>query len=91
FDDTSKELLLTGEPLGDFSLRTEIANYLHQSRGVVCHPEQIVIGYGTEQLLPMILRLFNDDTCFALENPGYPAVHRMFSQHKRKVYPIAVD
>lgn len=91
FDDASKELLLTGEPQGELSLRTEIANYLFQSRGVVCSPEQIVIGSGTEQLLPMILRLFGDDTCFALENPGYPAVHRMFSQHKRKVYPIAVD
>ncbi|QQP12581.1 PLP-dependent aminotransferase family protein [Lysinibacillus agricola] len=91
FDDTSKELLLTGEPQGELSLRTEIANYLFQSRGVVCSPEQIVIGSGTEQLLPMILRLFSDNTCFALENPGYPAVHRMFSQHKRKVYPIAVD
>ncbi len=91
FDNASKELLLTGEPQGELSLRTEIANYLFQSRGVVCSPEQIVIGSGTEQLLPMILRLFGDDTCFALENPGYPAVHRMFSQHKRKVYPIAVD
>jgi len=91
FDDASKELLLTGEPQGELSLRTEIANYLYQSRGVVCSPEQIVVGSGTEQLLPMILRLFNDDTYFALENPGYPAVHRMFSQHKRKVYPITVD
>lgn len=91
FDDASKELLLTGEPQGELSLRTEIANYLYQSRGVVCNPEQIVVGSGTEQLLPMILRLFSDDTYFALENPGYPAVHRMFSQHKRKVYPITVD
>lgn len=91
FDDTSKELLLTGEPQGELSLRTEIANYLYQSRGVVCSPEQIVVGSGTEQLLPMILRLFSDYTYFALENPGYPAVHRMFSQHKRKVYPITVD
>lgn len=72
-------------------MRTEIANYLYQSRGVVCSPEQIVIGSGTEQLLPMILRLFSEDTCFALENPGYPTVHRMFSQHKRKVLPIVVD
>ncbi|GLC90562.1 MocR-like pyridoxine biosynthesis transcription factor PdxR [Lysinibacillus piscis] len=90
-DNTSKALLLAGEPQGELSLRTEIAHYLYQSRGVICSPEQIVIGSGTEQLLPMILRLFDDHTCFALENPGYPAVHRMFSQHKRHVYPIAVD
>ncbi|MFJ7665429.1 PLP-dependent aminotransferase family protein [Lysinibacillus sp. NPDC097162] len=91
FDDASKELLLTGEPQGELALRTEIANYLYQSRGVICSPEQIVIGSGTEQLLPMILRLFSEDTCFALENPGYPTVHRMFLQHKRKVCPISVD
>ena len=91
FDDASKELLLTGEPQGELALRTEIAHYLYQSRGVICSPEQIVIGSGTEQLLPMILRLFSEDTCFALENPGYPTVHRMFLQHKRKVYPISVD
>lgn len=41
----------------ELSLRTEIANYLYQSRGVICNPEQIVVGSGTEQLLPMILRL----------------------------------
>lgn len=91
FDDASKELLLTGEPQGELALRTEIAHYLYQSRGVICSPEQIVIGSGTEQLLPMILRLFSEDTCFALENPGYPTVHRMFLQHKRKVCPISVD
>ena len=91
FDDTSKELLLTGAPQGELALRTEIAHYLYQSRGVVCSPEQIVIGSGTEQLLPMILRLFKEDACFALENPGYPTVHRMFSQYKRKVFPIPVD
>lgn len=91
FDNTSKELLLTGAPQGELALRTEIAHYLYQSRGVVCNPEQIVIGSGTEQLLPMILRLFKEDACFALENPGYPTVHRMFSQYKRKVFPIPVD
>lgn len=91
FDISSKDLLLTGAPQGELALRIEIAHYLYQSRGVVCRPEQIVIGSGTEQLLPMILRLFKDDTCFAIENPGYPTVQRMFSQHKRKVFPIPVD
>ncbi len=54
-----KNLLLTGHPQGEYELRTEIAKYLFQSRGVICSPEQIVIGSGTEQLLPMIIRLFD--------------------------------
>ncbi|MEG0260416.1 MAG: PLP-dependent aminotransferase family protein [Lysinibacillus sp.] len=91
FDDSSKQLLLTGQPQGEYELRVEIAHYLFQSRGVHCSPEQIVIGSGTEQLLPMIMRLFGEHTSFALEDPGYPAVHRMFKQHKRIVHPIPVD
>ena len=91
FDISSKDLLLTGAPQGELALRTEIAQYLYQSRGVVCSPEQIVIGSGTEQLLPMILRLFHEDTSLAIENPGYPTVQRMFLQHKRNVFPIPVD
>lgn len=91
FDDSHKELLLTGHPQGELELRTEIANYLFQSRGVVCSPEQIVIGSGTEQLLPMIIRLFDEQAQFAIENPGYPAVQRIFTQHRRAVYSIPVD
>ena len=91
FDENYKELLLSGHPQGEYELRTEISNYLFQSRGVLCSPEQIVIGSGTEQLLPMVIRLFNDDAQFAIENPGYPAVHRIFTQHKRTVHPIPID
>lgn len=91
FDENHKELLLTGHPQGEYALRTEIANYLFQSRGVLCSPEQIVIGSGTEQLLPMIIRLFDETAHFAIENPGYQTVHRIFTQHKRSVQPITVD
>lgn len=91
FDENYKELLLTGHPQGELALRTEIANYLFQSRGVLCSPEQIIIGSGTEQLLPMIIRLFSESTHFAIENPGYQTVHRIFTQHKRTVHAIPVD
>lgn len=91
FDESHKELLLTGHPQGEHELRTEISNYLFQSRGVLCSPEQIVIGSGTEQLLPMIIRLFDESAQFAIENPGYRAIHRIFTQHKRAVYSIPVD
>ncbi|KGR89696.1 GntR family transcriptional regulator [Ureibacillus massiliensis 4400831 = CIP 108448 = CCUG 49529] len=90
-DEQYKELLLTGHPQGEFELRAEIAKYLFQSRGVLCVPEQIVIGSGTEQLLPMIVQLFDKSMEFAIENPGYKTVNRILTQHRRKVHPIEVD
>ena len=89
FDISSKEYLQVGEPQGEYELRFEIAHYLYQSRGIICNPEQIVIGSGTEHLLPMILRLIEADSKIALENPGYSAIPRIHL--KNKAVPIAVD
>ncbi|MFY3791603.1 PLP-dependent aminotransferase family protein [Ureibacillus sp. MALMAid1270] len=89
-DEHNKDLLLTGHPQGEYELRVEIAKYLYQSRGVVCSPEQIVIGSGTEQLLPMIIRLLNSNE-FAIENPGYKTVNRIIKHTGRTVFPIQVD
>ena len=54
-----------------------------------CTPDQIVIGSGTEHLLPMILRLFDDDSKLAIENPGYSAIPR--NELKQRAIPISVD
>lgn len=89
FDISSKELLQTGEPQGEYELRVEIANYLYQSRGILCTPEQIVVGSGTELLLPMILRLFENNLKLALENPGYYAMPK--AQLRNHAIPISVD
>ena len=89
FDYPSKEYLQVGEPQGEYELRVEIAKYLYQSRGILCNPEQIVIGSGTEHLLPMILRLIETNSKFALENPGYSAIPRIHLANK--AIPISVD
>ncbi|HWL23738.1 MAG TPA: PLP-dependent aminotransferase family protein [Ureibacillus sp.] len=91
FDEHYKELLLTGHPQGEIELRTEISKYLFQSRGVITSPEQIVIGSGTEQLLPLVIRLFDQSSEYAIENPGYKTVNRILKQHHKAVHPIMVD
>lgn len=88
YDSSSKELLQIGDPQGEFALRAEISDYLYQSRGIVCNPEQIVIGSGTEQLLPMILRLLESDAKFALENPGYSAIPKIQLQNRAISIPV---
>ncbi|MFP8784644.1 MocR-like pyridoxine biosynthesis transcription factor PdxR [Planococcus plakortidis] len=90
-DEENHELLLAGHPQGDESLRVEIARYLYQSRGVVCEPEQIIVGSGTEQLMPLLIRLFDKNLNFGFENPGYALTHSIFEHDDRQAFPIAVD
>ncbi|TWT05856.1 PLP-dependent aminotransferase family protein [Planomicrobium sp. CPCC 101079] len=90
-DETNHEMLHSGHPQGDEALRQEIARYLFQSRGVVCEAEQIIIGSGTEQLVPLLIRLLPKTLVFGFENPGYPLTHSIFSHYDRRAVPIQVD
>ncbi|MBD5162824.1 MAG: PLP-dependent aminotransferase family protein [Oscillibacter sp.] len=72
-----KELLYNGSGLlshghrqGDPELRRELTKYLRSYRGVVCSPEQIVVGAGVEYLLGLLAQLLGGSTA-AVENPGY--------------------
>ncbi|MFN3365854.1 MAG: PLP-dependent aminotransferase family protein [Exiguobacterium mexicanum] len=85
------DLLSLGSVQGDFVLRQEIATYLYHSRGVHCSPEQIVVGSGTEQLLPQLLELLPDTTTFGIEDPGYPLTRQLFAHQRRMFIPIPVD
>ncbi|MGB3260810.1 PLP-dependent aminotransferase family protein [Paenisporosarcina sp.] len=90
-DETSRDLLLLGHPQGDVELRQEIANYIYSSRGVRCTAKQIVIGSGTEQLMPLLIRLLGKQVVFAIENPGYPMTHHIFANYDRETVAVPVD
>ncbi|PID04408.1 MULTISPECIES: PLP-dependent aminotransferase family protein [unclassified Sporosarcina] len=90
-DTTNAHLLLLGDPHGDIELRQEIARYLYHSRGVDCTPEQIIVGSGTEQLLPLIIRILGEWARYAIEDPGYLMTKHVFSEYYKKTIPIAVD
>ena len=90
-DESSSQLLLLGHPQGDVELRREIASYLRSSRGVQCTAQQVVIGSGSEQLIPLLTRLLGKEAIYAIENPGYLMIHRIFANHDRKTIPISVD
>lgn len=90
-DEENGELLLVGNAQGEYELRKEIASYLYQSRGVRCQPEQIVIGSGTEHLLPMVVKLLGENNVYAVENPGYTMTHHIFSQNNQYTTAIDVD
>lgn len=90
-DESKKNLLLLGDPHGDIELREEIARYLYHSRGVNCTPTQIIVGSGTEQLMPLVIRILGIDATYAIEDPGYPLTHHVFFHNNREAIPISVD
>ncbi|HHX59931.1 MAG TPA: PLP-dependent aminotransferase family protein [Epulopiscium sp.] len=88
-DDES--LLKSGDPQGDINLRTSIAKYLHQSRGVNCLPKQIIVSAGTEFLLQLLIQLFNKDYIYALESPGYEKLSMIFKSNHAAYQAIPLD
>ena len=90
-NDMNKDFLQLGHPQGDYVLRQQISSYLYQSRGVKCTPEQIILGSGTEQLMPLIIRLLGKEAIYGIENPGYPLTHHLFLDDDQKSIPIPVD
>jgi GntR family transcriptional regulator/MocR family aminotransferase len=86
-----KKLFLLGDAMGDFSLREEIASYLHQSRSVKCSPEQIVVGAGVDYLLQLLAGILGKNRSLAMENPSYIRAFRIFQGLGYQVTPIPLD
>ena len=89
--DDNKELFLAGEPQGDFELRKAVRQYLHESRGVNCREEQIVIGAGNDYLLLLLTKILGDGRVVAVENPVYKQAYTVFQNSGYPVASIPVD
>lgn len=68
-----------GDPQGEPELRRVLARYSYASRGVVCRPEQILVGAGLQTLLLILLPLLPlDQKVAGLEAPGFPQAEQIF-------------
>jgi GntR family transcriptional regulator/MocR family aminotransferase len=86
-----EELLKTGDSLGYYRLRSAIAGYLHQSRGVNCRDSQIIISSGTETLYQIVIQLLGKDCVFGIENPGYEKLNQLFGNSYADFKAISID
>lgn len=75
----NNDLFLLGERQGDSSFRQAIQQYLHDSRGVNCTKEQIIIGAGADYLLQLLAQLLPEKSKIAMENPTYRQAYLIFS------------
>ncbi|OHO68514.1 GntR family transcriptional regulator [Staphylococcus sp. HMSC036D05] len=90
FEDDQLDLLQRGEVQGVYALRQQIAHYLFNSRGVTCHPNQIIIGSSTSQLLDMITNLLKHEK-FIIEKPSYPPIKHVLDKKNMNYLQVPVD
>jgi GntR family transcriptional regulator/MocR family aminotransferase len=81
-----------GDPAGDPQLRSLLAGYLRNARGLMCDPEHIIITAGTQQALFMCTQLLLDQgDLAAIENPGYIRAAEVLSLTGGSISGISVD
>ncbi|MGN5882970.1 MocR-like pyridoxine biosynthesis transcription factor PdxR [Staphylococcus simulans] len=79
FDESMPDILQPGHQQGEYRLRQAIAHYLFNSRGVNCHPEQIIIGSSTEQLINQVTDILTDRS-YIIEYPSYPPIKQVLDK-----------
>jgi GntR family transcriptional regulator / MocR family aminotransferase len=86
------ETMVSGEAGGFAPLREAIASYLTVSRGIRCHPEEVIITAGFQGALGLLTRTFlqpGDEVWF--EEPGYFWARDTLAAAGAKVIPTPVD
>lgn len=83
-------------PAGSADLRAELADHLRLTRSVLRTPEDILVTAGARDGFRLLLtalrqRVRNRPLRIAVENPGYPSLHRIPLAFNHEVLPIAVD
>lgn len=67
-----------GDPQGEYYLRKVLAKYSYDARGVICKPEQIIVGAGLQSLLDIVLPLLKvKERIAGLEEPGFPQAEQV--------------
>lgn len=87
--------LLYGDLQGERRLREQLAVHLHQTRGVRCAPEDIVIGAGTYHSLDLLFQLLEGEApVLAAEeavNDGVQTLLRRFGYTGPRLIPLPLE
>ncbi len=87
-----RESLLNTSPINGVSeLRNEIARHLYHFRGMNISPEHIIIGAGTEYLYGLLIQLLGRENIFAVEDPGYSKISKIYQSNLVKCRFIELD
>jgi GntR family transcriptional regulator/MocR family aminotransferase len=74
------------------ALRSEIAAYLHVSRGISCSPSQVFVTSGYRQTIALIGHaLLKAGDRVWLEDPGYPPTRELLKHMQLEAVAVPVD
>ena len=78
---------------GCLPLRQALSAWLGRSRGLTVDPEQIVVGAGAEYLYGLIVQLLGRERPFALEDPSYEQIRRVYAANgaRCELLPLGAD
>lgn len=76
---------------GIYDLRCAISRHLRDFRGMNIHPEQIIIGAGTEYLYGLIIQLLGRNHTFAMEEPCYSKIRKIYKSNDVSCKSIVMD
>jgi GntR family transcriptional regulator/MocR family aminotransferase len=76
---------------GLWQLRSAIAGHLAQFRGMQVSPENILIGAGTDFLYNLLVQLLGRDKLYAVEEPGYGKIRRIYAAAGAACMDAAMD
>lgn len=90
-NDSQIQLMINPPCGGILPLRQTIAKYLKEFRNMTVLPEQIIIGAGTEYLYGLIIQLFGNERIYAVENPGYQKIAKIYNSYQVRCEYISMD
>ena len=83
--DYGENLLDKSHYKGCLSFRKSICQYLKRSVGIDAVPEQVVVGAGAEYLYSLIIQLIGKDKTYAIENPSYEKIEKVYTANGIKI------
>ena len=72
-------------------LRRAIASHLRQTRGLAVRPSQVIVGAGAQMLDVMLAQLIGPNKTFAVEDPGYTRLTRIYQSCGEDVAHVSLD
>ena len=86
-----REIFSPAPAQGTVRLRCAIAHHLRGTRGMNVDSDNIVIGAGAQLLDTMLVQLLGADKVYAVEDPGYLRLTRIYQAMGCKVRHIPLD
>ncbi|WP_010277075.1 MocR-like pyridoxine biosynthesis transcription factor PdxR [Paenibacillus senegalensis] len=87
-----KELFHYGDPQGEIGLREQIAQWLRQTRGILCSPSQIIVTSGTQHSLIWLSWLLPESKgSLGVEEAIHDGIRKLWLRQGFVLTPIELD